>query len=167
MRLRTVLVIATAVLVFGVTSFRGADTLPTQLSDSDYWKLIAEFSEPDGHYPYTVITSNEIAYQEVIPQLTKAIAPGGAYLGVGPEQNFTYIAALRPKIAFIVDIRRNMMLEHLIYKAVFEMSADRVEFVSNLFQGQGLHSCGLTLLSRRSFRPLPESRAVQNWRRRI
>src|SRR6186713_3209453 len=139
MRLRTVLLIATAVLVFvlGLASLRGADTLPTQLSDSDYWKLIAEFSEPDGHYPYTVITSNEIAYQEVIPQLTKAIAPGGAYLGVGPEQNFTYIAALRPKIAFIVDIRRNMMLEHLIYKAVFEMSADRVEFVSNLFSRPG------------------------------
>ena len=139
MRLRTVLLIATAVLVFvlGLASLRGADTLPTQLSDSDYWKLIAEFSEPDGHYPYTVITSNEIAYQEVIPQLTKSIAPGGAYLGVGPEQNFTYIAALRPKIAFIIDIRRDMMLEHLIYKAVFEMSADRVEFVSNLFSRLG------------------------------
>ena len=133
MRQRACVLIAAAFLVLGLASLRGAETLPTQLSDSDYWKLIAEFSEPDGHYPYTVITSNEIAYQEVIPQLTKAIAPGGAYLGVGPEQNFTYIAALRPKIAFIVDIRRDMMLEHLIYKAVFEMSADRVEFVGNLF----------------------------------
>jgi hypothetical protein len=58
---------------------------------------------------------------------------GGAYLGVGPEQNFTYIAALRPKIAFIFDIRRDMMLEHLMYKSIFEMSANRVEFVANLF----------------------------------
>jgi hypothetical protein len=58
---------------------------------------------------------------------------GGAYLGVGPEQNFTYIAAIQPKIAFIIDIRRDMMLEHLMYKSVFEMSADRVQFVANLF----------------------------------
>jgi len=133
MRLRTALIIVAAVLGFGLASFRAADTLPAQLSDADYWKLVSDFSEPDGYYQYTVITSNELAYQEVLPALTKAISPGGAYLGVGPEQNFTYIAALRPKIAFIVDIRRDMMLEHLMYKAVFEMSADRSEFVSNLF----------------------------------
>jgi hypothetical protein len=132
MGLRTGLA-AVAFLAFSLASFQAADTLPAQLSDADYWKLVSDFSEPDGHYPYTVITSNEIAYQEVLPALTKAISPGGAYLGVGPEQNFTYIAALRPRIAFIVDIRRDMMLEHLMYKAVFEMSADRAEFVSNLF----------------------------------
>ena len=55
------------------------------------------------------------------------------YLGVGPEQNFTYIAALRPKLAFIVDIRRGNLHEHLLYKAFIEMSADRVEFLSRLF----------------------------------
>ena len=95
--------------------------------------MITDFSEPDGYYQYTVITSNETAYQEVLPQLVKAIAPGSIYLGVGPEQNFTYISALRPRMAFIVDIRRDMMLEHLMYKAVFEMSADRADFVANLF----------------------------------
>jgi hypothetical protein len=55
------------------------------------------------------------------------------YLGVGPEQNFTYISALRPRIAFIVDIRRENMLEMLMYKTLFEMSATRAEFVSRLF----------------------------------
>jgi hypothetical protein len=133
MRLRTVPAIAAVFLVFGLASFRAADTLPAQLSDAEYWKLISDFSEPDGYFQYTVVTSNETAYQEVLPSLTRAIAPGGTYLGVGPEQNFTYIAALRPRIAFIIDIRRDMMLEHLLYKAVFEMSADRAEFVSNLF----------------------------------
>jgi len=132
MRLRIVPVIG-ALLVSGLVSIHAAETLPSEIIDSAYWKLISDFSEPDGYYEYTVITSNEIAYQEVLPQLTKAIAPGGTYLGVGPEQNFTYIAALRPKIAFIIDIRRDMMLEHLLYKAIFEMSADRAEFVSNLF----------------------------------
>jgi len=65
--------------------------------------------------------------------LTKTPRAGGAYLGVGPELNFTYIAALQPRIAFIFDIRRDMMLEHLMYKVVFEMSTDRPDFVANLF----------------------------------
>ena len=55
------------------------------------------------------------------------------YVGVGPEQNFTYIAALKPTMAFIVDIRRGNFDLHLIYKALFELSADRAEFVSRLF----------------------------------
>ena len=110
-----------------------AETLQPALSDSDYWKMINDFSEPAGYYQYNVITSNETSYQNSIPDLMKTPRAGGAYLGVGPEQNFTYIAALQPKIAFIFDIRREMMLEHLMYKSVFEMSANRVEFVSNLF----------------------------------
>src|SRR5215471_6356144 len=113
MRLRKVAVIAAALLVSALVSMRAADTLPSQLSDSTYWKLVTDYSEPDGYYQYTVITSNETAYQTVIPQLTKTISQGSAYFGVGPEQNFTYIEALRPRIAFIIDIRRDMLLEHL------------------------------------------------------
>src|SRR5215510_2005213 len=110
-----------------------AETLPPTLSDSEYWKMINDFSEPAGYYQYNVITSNETSYQYSIPDLMKTPRAGGAYLGVGPEQNFTYIAALQPKIAFIFDIRREMMLEHLMYKSVFEMSSNRLEFVANLF----------------------------------
>jgi hypothetical protein len=95
--------------------------------------MISGFSEPGGYFQYPIITSNEISYQSVLPALMRTPRSGGAYLGVGPEQNFTYIAALRPKIAFIFDIRRDMMLEHLMYKSIFEMSANRVEFVANLF----------------------------------
>jgi len=124
------LVVATAMLA---SAFRAADTLPAQLSDSEYWKMINDFSEPAGYYQYNVVTSNEMSYQYSLPELIKTPRPGGAYLGVGPEQNFTYIAAVQPKIAFIFDIRRDMLLEHLMYKAVFEMSANRVEFVANLF----------------------------------
>ena len=133
MRPTRALVLAIAFLVLAIVPTRAADTLPTQLSDAAFWKMITDFSEPDGFYQYVVITSNETAYQEVLPQVSRSIAPGGTYLGVGPEQNFTYIAALRPKIAFIIDIRRDMMIEHLMYKAIFEMSADRADFVGNLF----------------------------------
>ena len=68
-----------------------------------------------------------------MPRLQEAGQPGGVYVGVGPEQNFSYIAALRPKMAFIVDIRRQNMIEHLMYKALFELSEDRVDFLSRLF----------------------------------
>src|SRR5262245_21243508 len=112
---------------------RAAEVLPAQISDADYWKMISEFSEPNGYFQYDIVTSNETSYQYVLPELMKNAKTGGVYLGVGPEQNFTYIAALQPKIAFIIDIRRDMMLEHLVYKAVFEMSENRADFVSKLF----------------------------------
>ena len=52
---------------------------------------------------------------------------GGAYIGVGPDQNFSYIAQVRPDIAFIVDIRRDNLLLHLLFKALFSLSDTRVE----------------------------------------
>jgi hypothetical protein len=77
--------------------------------------------------------SNELRFQTVVPALVKAAVPGRVYVGVGSEQNFTYIAAVKPAMVFIVDIRRGNLDLHLIYKALFEMSADRAEFVSKLF----------------------------------
>src|SRR5262245_18713000 len=95
-----------------------AETLPTRLTDQQFWDVITEFSEPDGYFQSDNFLSNESGYQRVIPALLKTTKPGGVYIGVGPEQNFTYIAALQPKIAFIIDIRRLNMLEHLFYKAL-------------------------------------------------
>ena len=89
-------------------------------------------SEPDGHFRSDNLVSNEIKFQWVIPELLRHVKPGGVYIGVGPEQNFTYIAALRPKIVFIVDVRRGNTDLHLMYKALFELSRDRADFVSRL-----------------------------------
>ena len=55
------------------------------------------------------------------------------YLGVGPEQNFTYMAAVRPHLAIIFDIRRGNFDLQLMYKALFELARDRADFVSKLF----------------------------------
>jgi len=136
MRLKTAPIIVFTISLF-FSSFifisRAAETIPAEISDADFWKMVSGFSEPDGYFQYEIVTSNEVSYQYVMPELVKAAKPGGTYLGVGPEQNFTYIAAIQPKIAFIIDIRRDMMLEHLMYKAVFEMSPDRAAFLSNLF----------------------------------
>jgi hypothetical protein len=110
-----------------------ASTLPNQLSDAEFWRLFTEFSEPTGEYPYQNFMTNEETIQDVMPNLTKITKPGGVYLGVGPEQNFTYVAGVKPKMAFIFDIRRQNAILHLMYKAIFEMSPTRGDFVSHLF----------------------------------
>ncbi len=108
-------------------------TLPERLSDSAFWSLVTESSEPDGYFRSDNLVSNELTFQHVIPELLDWLQPGGVYLGVGPDQNFTYIAALRPRIAFIIDIRRGAMLQHLMYKAIIELARDRADFLATLF----------------------------------
>jgi len=124
-------VLLTAFLVT-VPSYKAADTIPGQIADDVFWKMISDFSEETGSFRFEYM-SNELQFQYVIPRLKENRKPGGVYLGVGPEQNFTYIAALQPKMAIICDIRRQNMVEHLIYKAIFEMSSDRADFLSRLF----------------------------------
>ena len=116
-----------------VPSFYAAETLPDRLSDDAFWKMITGFSEEGGFFRFENFLSNELGFQFVIPALKEITRPGGVYLGVGPEQNFTYIAALSPKMAFITDIRRQNMLELLMYKGFFELSPDRSDFISRLF----------------------------------
>jgi hypothetical protein len=125
------LLIASTALVFGAP-FQ-ASTLPAQLTDQEFWRLITEFSEPSGDYPYQNFVSNEITLQRIIPPTKRTIKADGVFIGVGPEQNFTYVSALQSKMAFVVDIRRQNLLLHLMYKAVFEMSPTRAEFMANLF----------------------------------
>jgi hypothetical protein len=110
-----------------------AATLPERLTDEQFWSLITDSSEPGGSFRSDNLLSNELQMQHVIPELLKTVPAGRAYLGVGPEQNFTYISALKPAIAFIVDIRRGNLNLHLLYKALFELSPDRATFVSRLF----------------------------------
>ena len=106
-------------------------TLPQQLSDEAFWELVRSVSEPPGTFSHSDnLVSNEILIPHSIRQLR---ARGGVYIGVGPEQNFSYIGRIEPAIAFIIDIRQENRNLHLLYKALFELSADRVDFVSRLF----------------------------------
>ena len=114
-------------------SFGAAEPLPSQITDDAFWQMVSDFSEDGGYFRSENFLSNELLFQFIVPTLKETLKPGGVYLGVGPEQNFTYLVALQPKIAFIIDIRRQNMVEHLMYKALFEMSADRAEFLSRLF----------------------------------
>ena len=110
-----------------------ARSIPAQLSDKDFWELTEQISEPNGEFQSDNFLSNERGYQVIIPDLVAAAKPGRVYLGVGPEQNFPYILALKPALAIIFDVRRGNLHEHLLYKALFEMSADRADFLSRLF----------------------------------
>ena len=127
------LVVVTAVLLLATPAFRAAETLPGEIPDESFWKMVVDMSEPDGSFQFENFLSNELGYQYVIPRLVQDTKPGGVYIGVAPEQNFTYIAALKPKMAFIIDIRRQNMIEMLMYKAIFELSENRADFVSRLF----------------------------------
>ena len=106
---------------------------PARLTDQELWKLATDYSEPDGTFHSENLVSNEARFQTILPALDRNAVPGRAYVGVGSEQNFTYMVATRPVMAFIVDIRRGNLLLHLTYKALLQMSADRAEFVSKLF----------------------------------
>ena len=122
-----------AVLAVGSGPRQGSGSLPAQLSDQEFWRLARDFSEPDGSFHSENLVSNEIRFQTIIPELIRTVPPGRAYVGVGSEQNFTYMAAVRPGLAFIVDLRRGNQALHLIYKTLFERAADRAEFVSLMF----------------------------------
>src|SRR5436190_3282437 len=112
---------------------RSAQELPIRITDQEFWKLVTDFSEKGGYFLSDNFVSNERLFQHALTELKRDRETAGAYLGVGPEQNFTYIVALQPRIAFIFDIRRQNMIQHLMYKALFELSSDRVEFLSRLF----------------------------------
>jgi hypothetical protein len=121
-------------VVGAVTATRsGAQTIPSRLADTTFWRMVNQFSEPGGYFRSDNFVSNETSFQWIIPELQSTIKPGGVYLGVAPDQNFTYLVALKPKIAFIVDIRHQNAMQHLMYKAILELSTDRAEFVSRLF----------------------------------
>ncbi len=132
------LLVAVMVVLLTVEAMAGAarlaaQGLPVRLTDSEFWQLSASMSEPDGYFRSDNLLSNETGYQYVIPELLKTTRPGGVYLGVAPEQNFTYIVALHPAMAFIVDVRRGNLLEHMMYKALIELSPDRATYLSRLF----------------------------------
>ena len=115
----------------------GPNAPPTPLlpaiSDAEFSRLITDLSERGGSFRMDNYVSNETMLSETLEILERQPRAVGAYIGVGPEQNFSYIVVLRPAIAFILDIRRDNLLQHLLYKAVAELSADRREFLTRLF----------------------------------
>ena len=108
-------------------------TAPSARVDSSFAKLVQRLSEPGGYFDSDNLISNETSYLHVLDGMRRLKVQGGAYIGVGPDQNFSYIAAVRPEIAFMIDIRRDNLLEHLMFKSLFAMARNRIEYLCLLF----------------------------------
>jgi hypothetical protein len=121
-----------AVLAIAIVALLGGSVARLQ-SPGSFAADVADLSEPGGYFDTDNLVSNERSYLRVLPDLARRKVHGGAYIGVGPDQNFSYIAALRPSVAFIIDVRRDNMLLHLLFKALFAQARTRVEYLSLLF----------------------------------
>lgn len=106
----------------------------TTISKDAFKSILYNFSEKGGNYPSDNLISNELTYLNALDDnKIEQLKEEGAYIGVGPEQNFSYIGYLKPKIAFIVDIRSECQTEHLMYKALFKLSKTPEQFLNHLF----------------------------------
>ena len=136
-----VMTVVSVSLLMGCTTLGGSAAerlgqrpLPERLSDAAFWQLVSHVSEPGGYFRIEDnFTSNETEVGQIFTYLREQAVRGDVFLGVGPEQNYTYIAAIRPRMAFIIDIRRQAVVQHLMYKAMFEMAGNRADFISLLF----------------------------------
>ena len=104
-----------------------------QISNAEFGRLTSLLSEPEGYFDTDNFISNEAGYLKILPLFDSMRIKGGVYLGVGPDQNYSYIAAIKPELAVLVDVRRQNQLQHFLYKALSFLSADRNEFLERLF----------------------------------
>ena len=132
-RQRTLPLVPLALVLVLLTTGVASGQIPDRLNDQEFWKLTEGISEPDGVFRSDNLLSNEMVFAQMLPEFLAQTKQGGVYMGVGPEQNFTYIAAMKAKMAFITDIRRENLHLMLMYKAIFELSKDRADFISLLF----------------------------------
>jgi len=101
------------------------------LSCAEWRQLCHELSEWSGYFFSDNIVSNESSFLQPATALT-AIPPGLAYLGVGPEQTFSYLAIVKPSLAFVIDLRRDNFRLHLLYKALFALAETRAQWLAML-----------------------------------
>src|SRR5262249_50622740 len=98
--------------------------------------------ETPGTFPSDNFVSNETSLLDVAAALRNPALRGRAYVGVGPEQNYTYIATLEPDIAYIVDIRRANLMEHLALRGCFEEGTTRAGFLAALLSRRAPPAAG-------------------------
>jgi hypothetical protein len=108
-------------------------SLEGALTKEGFAQIVEKFSEPNGYFDSDNLISNEASYLHVMGKMRQMKVTGGAYIGVGPDQNFSYIAQIRPSIVFITDIRRDNLLQHLFFKSLFALSSNRLEYLCLLF----------------------------------
>jgi hypothetical protein len=131
--LSRLLAVGVAALVsVGVLASAPSQTAFPPSAPTTFADRVAALSEPGGYFDTDNLISNERTFLSVVPALRTAGVRGGVYLGVGPDQNFSYISAIRPTLAILIDIRRDNQLLHLLFKALFAESKTRVEYLAQL-----------------------------------
>jgi hypothetical protein len=103
------------------------------LTPEQFAQLSEKLSEPNGYFDSDNLISNESSYLHVMGKMRQMKVAGGAFIGVGPDQSFSYIAQIRPNIVFMVDIRRDNLLQHLLFKSLFSLSRNRMEYLCLFF----------------------------------
>jgi hypothetical protein len=116
-----------------LVALQATNAAPSAKAVSEFARTVQALSEPGGFFWSDNLVSNETSYLHIIGKLDELKVRGGAYIGVGPEQNFSYIARIRPAVAFIVDIRRDNLLLQLLFKAVFHQASNRLEYLCLLY----------------------------------
>lgn len=124
-------VAGTAVVAPAADTATGA--VASFVTDTSFAQLVARLSGRGGYFSSDNLISNEASYLHVTGKLERMGVKGGAYIGVGPDQNFSYIARIRPNIAFMLDIRRDNLLHHFLLKSLFERARNRIEYLCLLF----------------------------------
>ena len=118
-----------------------------------------------ANYTIDCFVSSEVAYNDVLRRcMPVGDAPRGAWLGVGPDQNFTYIGALRPQFAVILDARLDNLLEHLLFKLLFAEARGPLDYLCMLLGrrrpvgdlADPAAASGKAVLARLSEQPLDE-----------
>ena len=100
--------------------------------DERFGTIVDRLSEPATGPHADNLLSNEDSYPRVAGEISRLVRPGGVYLGVGPDQNLTYIAHARPALSFVIDFRRRNLLLHLLFRALFSLAPDRVSYLERL-----------------------------------
>jgi len=174
---RLLLGLGIGALLLTLTWGLAGSSAPARTSaQSTFAAQVAALSEPAGYFDTDNLISNERSYLDVVPDLKKRGVRGGAYIGVGPDQNFSYVAAIRPEIVFIVDIRRDNLLLHLLFKALFTLARTRVEYLALLLgrpvpapvdDGESWRRAPLDRLVSHVEAPALDARAVLGLRSRV
>ncbi|HQP39244.1 MAG TPA: hypothetical protein PLI95_28870, partial [Polyangiaceae bacterium] len=66
------------------------------MNDAQLGELMRKLSERPGDFPSRNFVSNETSLLDVAPALRDGRLRGRAYVGVGPEQNLTYVGLSEP-----------------------------------------------------------------------
>jgi hypothetical protein len=132
------------------------------MPDEEVGPLMAKLSESPGDFPSDNYVTNETSLLDVAPALRNPALKGRAYVGVGPEQNLTYVALLEPKVAYVVDIRRGNMLEFMVFRGCFEAAATRAEFLSALLARRAKPNDATVTSLNAAFLAAPADRALRD-----